>query len=709
MQYVFNGFRLDVKLSSLSKGDLKFKLEPRVLQLLLYFCQRPKQAITRDELIKDVWQDRVVGYAAINRAVGELRKVIEEEVTAPKIIITVSKVGYLFDSSVSVNNEAAALNDEKLITEEPKRHLVESQENAETKYASGTIYITNAPEENNPKKFNFTVALFIIVFSSILLSLLLVADRASTKPPTLTIEKPLTTLKGTSFKGDLSTTGQDLVFLYKKEANDAVQVWLKKSEQPAERLTHDDYYYTYAIFAGVDFVLASRFNNLDERECEIVKISLFNKAVEKIFNCAKRAITNLSYNLSINTAYFNYRRSITSAFNIYSYQIDTKNLQQLTFTDKTAAHGDFTLALSPSGKCLAVLEYRDNHQALLKFIAVNGQDGLVSLGPKFSANSRISWLSENQVLLTDGERLQLYDLHSQKTSVLGSNPSIGFAKAHAATKKIIFDKGNLIANIYQYPLASDNTANKEAVTNSSFLNYQMQFSNLTKQIAYLSTDSGEREIMIKPEGEHAVSTKFPEKISVISNLDWSDNDDFLLAGINQQLYLYNVNKQVWRLLLADEKSIHYVHFVDNDNIAFSSKQSGQWQIWQMNLQTQALTQLTTKGGYSVQFSDNKHVAYITKYNSLGIFKLDILAGTEQVLLSEHKVTSWKKWQLRDQKLYYIKQQDLHMLDLESKIDSFKATFELKAPASFSVSFDHSVVQRELLEASNANIWLTKIE
>ena len=312
-------------------------------------------------------------------------------------------------------------------------------------------------------------------------------------------------------------------------------------------------------------------------------------------------------------------------------------------------------------------------------------------------------------MFTDGERLQLYDLHRKKTSILGSNTSIGFAKAHAATKQIIFDKGKMIANIYQYPLVSENTDNKEAVTNSSFLNYQMQFANLTKQIAYLSTDSGEREIMIKPEGKRAISTKFPIKISVISNLDWSHNDDFLLAGVNQQLYLYNVNKQVWRLLLAGEKSIHYVHFVDNDNIAFSSNKSGQWQIWQMNLQTQEVTQLTTKGGYSVQFSDNKHVAYITKYNSLGIFKLDILAGTEQVLLPQHKVTSWKKWQLRDQKLYYIKQQDLHMLDLDRQRDSLIVTFEQKAPSSFSVSFDHRVVQRELLETSSANIWLTKIE
>ncbi|KGJ96927.1 winged helix-turn-helix domain-containing protein [Colwellia psychrerythraea] len=707
MEYVFNDFVLDVKSSSLSQGKVKFKLEPRVLQLLLYFCQRPNQAITRDELIKAVWQDRIVGYAAVNRAVSELRKVIEEEVSDPKVIVTVSKVGYLFDSPVKVLNSSALLSDESIISTEPSNHTFADQTISCVEHTADVLNVDNDQKGVNPQRFKLTAGIVVIVFISILFYFLSSTATTSTQQMSLTIEKPLTSLKGTSFKGDLSPTGQDLVFLYKEKPNDAVQVWLKKSKQAAVPLTLDNYYYTYVIFAGVDFVLASRFNNLNERQCEIVKISLRNKGVERLFNCAKRAITNLSYQQSTNTAFFNYRRSITSAFNIFSYQIDSKSLQQITFTDITAEHGDFSLALSPSGESLAVLEYRDQHQALLKFIAVNSKAKQVTFGPKVSANSRISWLSEEQLLLADGDRLQTFDLNTQQISVLGVNTSIGFAKAHAESKQIIFDKGKVIANIYQYPLANENTAGKAAVTNSSFINYQMQFANLSKQITYFSTDSGDYEIMVKPEGGNAFNTDFPEKISVIANLDWSSNDDFLLAGINQQLYLYDINKNSWQLLLVDETSIHYVHFIDKENIAFSSKQSGQWQIWKMELATKALTQLTTKGGYSVQFSND--AAYITKYNSLGIFKLNLLTGDEQLILPEHKITAWKKWQLRDGKLYYINQQNLHQLDIETKSDNLLTTFELRAPASFSISFDHNLMQRELLESSSANIWLTKFE
>lgn len=714
MKYVFNDFSLDTKSRLLSKGDITFKLEPKVFELLLYFCQRPKQAISREQLIIDVWQNRIVSYAAINRAVGELRKVIEEHVVKPKIIITVSKIGYLFDGKVIIESDSASSEGASLIFNE-KQNKVKPDVTAvkpEPGFLSDDNNVNHALKISQPKKKILTLILLAITVVMFIISLVSWRESTYKSPPRLSIEKPLTALKGTSFKGDLSTTGHDLVFLHKENPNDVVQVWLKKQGEIAKELTLDDYYYTYVIFADTDFVLASRFNNLDERQCEIVKISLLDKRIEKVFDCAPRAITNLSYSPSTSTVYFNYRRSITSAFNIYAYQLATQSLQQLTFTDITAAQGDFTLALPPSEDQLAVLEYRDKHQAILKFIQLDRQDKTVTFGPEFNANSRISWLSEHQVLLADGERIHLYDLRTQETSVLGGNTSIGFAKAHAATKQIIFDKGKVIANIYQYPLKHQNSlnkSNKEAVTNSSFINYQMQFANLSKNIVYFSTDSGEYEILIKPEGAREFSTNFPEKINVITNVDWSGSDKFLVAGVTHQIYLYDIDKEVWRLLLAQEDNIHYVHFIDDTHVAFSSKQSGQWQIWQMNLDSQRVKQITSKGGYSVQTSNNKNFYYLTKYNSPGIFKLDLLTGAEEVVLPQHKVTSWKKWQLRDQKLYYIKQQTLHQLDLETQSDILASTFEFKAPASFSISYDHSVMQRELVESSSANIWLTQVE
>ena len=228
MEYVFNGFSLDAKSSSLSKGDIRFKIEPRVLLLLEYFCQHPNEAITRDALIRDVWQGRVVGYAAINRAVSELRKVIEAEVTNPKIIITVSKVGYLFDAQVTVHTEELSLINEEqsFVSQEDKQP--DAPVSTLPSEVTNKNTIASKSAEDNRKRFTNKAALVVMTLLITILYFFYWVNTPIAPLPTLAIEKPLTTLKGTSFKGDLSKSGENVVFLHKDNASDIVQVWLKK-------------------------------------------------------------------------------------------------------------------------------------------------------------------------------------------------------------------------------------------------------------------------------------------------------------------------------------------------------------------------------------------------------------------------------------------------------------------------------------------------
>ncbi len=78
MQFIFQEFIVDSSLFLITKNGLKQEVEPRIFELLIYFCQHPNVPISRDELIDNVWGQRTVSYAAINRAVSELRKVLEK-------------------------------------------------------------------------------------------------------------------------------------------------------------------------------------------------------------------------------------------------------------------------------------------------------------------------------------------------------------------------------------------------------------------------------------------------------------------------------------------------------------------------------------------------------------------------------------------------------------------------------------------------------
>jgi DNA-binding winged helix-turn-helix (wHTH) protein/tetratricopeptide (TPR) repeat protein len=86
--------RLTVKPSTLQVEDsgVHETLEPRIMQVLVALHQANGQVVSRDDLIAQCWDGRVVSDDAINRTIGKLRRLAE---TGGSFIIeTVPRVGY---------------------------------------------------------------------------------------------------------------------------------------------------------------------------------------------------------------------------------------------------------------------------------------------------------------------------------------------------------------------------------------------------------------------------------------------------------------------------------------------------------------------------------------------------------------------------------------------------------------------------------------
>ena len=69
-------------------------LEPRVMQVLVALARAEGQVVSRDELIRQCWDNRIVGDDAINRVIGRLRRLAAERGDGTFAIETVVKVGY---------------------------------------------------------------------------------------------------------------------------------------------------------------------------------------------------------------------------------------------------------------------------------------------------------------------------------------------------------------------------------------------------------------------------------------------------------------------------------------------------------------------------------------------------------------------------------------------------------------------------------------
>jgi DNA-binding winged helix-turn-helix (wHTH) protein len=69
-------------------------VEPRVLQVLVALARVRGAIVTRDDLVRDCWDGRIVGEDAINRALSRVRRIAEGIGRGSFTLETVTKVGY---------------------------------------------------------------------------------------------------------------------------------------------------------------------------------------------------------------------------------------------------------------------------------------------------------------------------------------------------------------------------------------------------------------------------------------------------------------------------------------------------------------------------------------------------------------------------------------------------------------------------------------
>jgi len=87
-------WRVEPATDRLIQGEQEIKLEPRVMDLLLYFAEHPGEVLTREQLESSVWAGMVVGYDSLTSAMNKLRKAFNDDPRNAKFIETVAKRGY---------------------------------------------------------------------------------------------------------------------------------------------------------------------------------------------------------------------------------------------------------------------------------------------------------------------------------------------------------------------------------------------------------------------------------------------------------------------------------------------------------------------------------------------------------------------------------------------------------------------------------------
>ncbi|WP_395374014.1 winged helix-turn-helix domain-containing protein [Marinicella sp. W31] len=93
---VIDQWLADRKANTLSAGSVTKKIEPKTMDLLFLLLSKPGQVLSKDEIMRAIWSDTVVGEDTLARAVSMLRKAFEDNAKQPRYIQTIPKRGYRF-------------------------------------------------------------------------------------------------------------------------------------------------------------------------------------------------------------------------------------------------------------------------------------------------------------------------------------------------------------------------------------------------------------------------------------------------------------------------------------------------------------------------------------------------------------------------------------------------------------------------------------
>jgi adenylate cyclase len=95
------GWLVRPEVNAIERSERLVRLEPKVMELLLYLAARPGQTLARETLLEALWPDTAVVEESLTRCVSQLRRAFEDDPVRPTFIQTIPKRGYRLIAPVS--------------------------------------------------------------------------------------------------------------------------------------------------------------------------------------------------------------------------------------------------------------------------------------------------------------------------------------------------------------------------------------------------------------------------------------------------------------------------------------------------------------------------------------------------------------------------------------------------------------------------------
>jgi DNA-binding winged helix-turn-helix (wHTH) protein len=594
----------------------RIELEPLLCKLLHYFTEHPGKIISRQQLVDSIWQQAYVDDNAINRAMSELRKVLQHPEVQQSLIKTHHRKGY----SLQLPHQSEAVID--LPTDsEHEITTPDSQRKRRLPFWSGVL----------------ATLLLVVVAAVYFYSAKGAISTGKTanqqdKPQVLEMEivarQKITWFKGIESRPLLSPDKQLLAYSH-SQPNGTIRAVVRKLGMGTGNalqevvLEGSDHLYSIQTWQPTTRNLLVQTISKDGQSCEYQNYDFSQYPqyqVKKLTSC-----TGLSFGTAQQSAdgqwlyYSKGSGGLYSSNALLAENLTTGAVQTL-LAAPSAGLGVTMLALSADGSKLAyILMPESNKPDIYIYDPISREHTRLASLPFPLILLGLEWsVDQSSLILPGGDGILQLKVADKSKSLLKFSESVTLGEL------------TLLAEDQAY--ISNFTAGGAAQNATQLIKIEQPFNVAERKITVLSdTEGSTADLSVSPidsnsyafsanwtgswqlwlnnNGQNVQLTELAPDDKKLSGISWSGDGRYIAFNKQGNLYLYDTQRQQLIKKLETKDLGQAVWLPDDSGLVLTRLQGNSQNLWQLDLVSNELTQLTFSTGTFAQFDAQGKLHY----------------------------------------------------------------------------------------------------
>ncbi len=579
--------------------------------VLNFFLLNPGRLISKEELLREVWQMTSVTDGRVARVISILRDVLGDDVKSPRYIETIPKRGYRFIAKV--------VEQEQLIAQA----------------SDGSEEPQNAAERKINRIWWLSLSAATVMLAILASWIFWSTDSVPEEQAPFVNWSPVSSLDGFEYYPAISHDKKFLVYSYKKDkSHPNVLIVQNLKNHRTQQLTQSDADDYGASWRPDGKAIA--YQRLKYREsCEIRLLTLTTDAELSVqedrllTSCgASSTSTRISWAPDGKSLLFSSDENSTQRMAIFSLDLASGNKTQLVLPSNSGM-GDFTARYSNSGDKVAFLRDVANNSVQIWLMDLYNRETSLLSHLKHSYPGDIAWSADDKEIFYPARKWNI-----ESVNVSSGEQRVVALTNNEAYEVLLGSEGEFYASIGRYATYHIKKFNNPVV-NSKYSEQIVFKSNRSERLveanptsdgptAAVSRRTGTPQIwLFYPDNSQKMISDFTNPV-VITDMKFSNDGKQLLVLIDQEVWLFDLNGNSERVSLSGDVVKNLSWGRDADTVYFAVNSKGRWQVMSYSLSNNGKPKIHMDG---VDF-------YAQSYSSDHQLKRDALTGLYTIISGE---------------------------------------------------------------------------